>query len=211
MNWPGIGARNAPRDCSSHAIAFHLSKSASNRTVSRQGKLHRCAKFSQSRAAAEIRHTKSFGRNRSQNCIRRTRSDSGLSAVVSAYVSNNPVPVSDVPNVIAQVYEALRSKRDGTPNEIANVQTPAVPIRRSVTQEYIVCLEDGKKFKSLKRHLWTRFGMTPDEYRLKWGLPADYPMVAPSYAAARSALAKSIGLGRIPKVKPTQPAKKAAR
>lgn len=127
--------------------------------------------------------------------------------VVSAYVSNNPVPVPDVPSVIAQVYEALKSTRNGKPNEIVAVHTPAVSIRKSVTPEYIVCLEDGKKFKSLKRHLWAHFRMTPDEYRLKWDLPADYPMVAPSYSVARSVLAKSMGLGRRAKENATQRAK----
>jgi predicted transcriptional regulator len=125
--------------------------------------------------------------------------------VVSAYVSNNPVPVADLPSLIDQVYAALDSRLNGTTEKPSEVLKPAVPIKKSVAQDYIICLEDGKKFKSLKRHLTTHFGLTPDEYRTKWGLPADYPMVAPSYAAARSALAKSMGLGR----KPQEPEKPA--
>jgi len=117
--------------------------------------------------------------------------------VVSAYVSNNPVPVGDLPGLIAQVHAALTGIVGSVSPEVEPLK-PAVPIRKSVTPDYIVCLEDGKKFKSLKRHLSTRYGMTPEEYRAKWGLPADYPMVAPSYAATRSALAKTMGLGRKP-------------
>ena len=116
--------------------------------------------------------------------------------VVSAYVSNNPVPVADLPSLIEQVYAALDSRANGATEKPTEVLRPAVPIKKSVTPDYITCLEDGKKFKSLKRHLSTHYGLTPDEYRAKWGLPADYPMVAPSYAATRSALAKSMGLGR---------------
>lgn len=114
--------------------------------------------------------------------------------VVSAYVSHNPVPSADLPSLINEVYAALVSAgaREVEPAALR----PAVPIKRSVTPDYIISLEDGKKFKSLKRHLMTRYGMTPEDYRAKWGLPADYPMVAPNYAAARSALAKSTGLGR---------------
>lgn len=122
----------------------------------------------------------------------------GLTAdVVSAYVSNNPVPVADLPGLIGDVHATLQRVHGGTSLEEASpAPKPAVPIRKSVTPDYIVSLEDGKKFKSLKRHLSTHYGMTPDEYRAKWGLPADYPMVAPNYAAARSALARSMGLGR---------------
>ncbi|CDX17076.1 MucR family transcriptional regulator [Mesorhizobium sp. LCM 4577] len=115
--------------------------------------------------------------------------------VVSAYVSNNPVPVGDLPALIDRVHGALKSAGGGTA-EKPETLTPAVPIRKSVTPDYIISLEDGKKFKSLKRHLSVHYGLTPDEYRAKWGLPADYPMVAPNYAAARSSLAKSMGLGR---------------
>ena len=116
--------------------------------------------------------------------------------LVSAYVSNNPVPVSDLPALIAQVHESLVNLGIEIEQPEPEKQTPAVPVRRSITDEHIVCLEDGKTFKSLKRHLSTHHGMTPDEYRSKWNLPADYPMVAPGYAAARSQLAKDMGLGR---------------
>ncbi|MER9791723.1 MucR family transcriptional regulator [Mesorhizobium sp. M0213] len=135
--------------------------------------------------------------------------------VVSAYVSNNPVPVGELPALIGQVHAALKGTTGGVVSERPEVLKPAVPIKKSVTPDYIISLEDGKKFKSLKRHLSTHYGLTPDEYRAKWGLPADYPMVAPNYAAARSALAKTMGLGRKPKEpeKPTpakRPRKKAA-
>ncbi len=117
-------------------------------------------------------------------------------SIVSAYVSNNNVQPADLVGLIASTYSALA----GLGSEAAPVPPaaliPAVPIRKSVTPDAIICLEDGKKFKSLKRHLNTAYGLTPDQYRVKWGLPADYPMVAPAYAEARSALAKSMGLGR---------------
>ncbi|WP_280953397.1 MucR family transcriptional regulator [Mesorhizobium mediterraneum] len=130
-------------------------------------------------------------------------------AVVSAYVSNNPVPVGELPALIAQVHAALKGTIGGLVAK-PEALTPAVPIRKSVTPDYIISLEDGKKFKSLKRHLSTHYGLTPDEYRAKWGLPADYPMVAPNYAAARSALAKTIGLGRKPhQAEQAAPAKRA--
>jgi predicted transcriptional regulator len=118
--------------------------------------------------------------------------------VVAAYVSNNSLPVSELPALISYVYGALGqtsiAPRDATP--IAEKPKPAVPVKKSVTDDFIVCLEDGKKFKSLKRHLMTHYSLTPQEYREKWGLPTDYPMVAPNYAAARSRLAKQMGLGR---------------
>ncbi|RWD77435.1 MAG: MucR family transcriptional regulator [Mesorhizobium sp.] len=115
--------------------------------------------------------------------------------IVAAYVSNNPVPVGDLPKLIGDIHAALQGI--GTPaTEPAVKQEPAVSIRKSVTPDFIICLEDGKKFKSLKRHLATHYNLSPDEYRHKWNLPADYPMVAPSYAATRSALAKASGLGR---------------
>ena len=116
--------------------------------------------------------------------------------VVAAYVSNNPVPVSELPNLISDIHAALG--RVGGPGEAAPVekQKPAVNPKKSIHDDYIVCLEDGKKFKSLKRHLMTHYGLTPDQYREKWGLDASYPMVAPNYAAARSQLAKKMGLGR---------------
>lgn len=115
--------------------------------------------------------------------------------IVSAYVSNNAVTQSDLPRLISEVYGALASL---SPDQSAaqEARKPAVSIRKSVTPDYIICLEDGKKFKSLKRHLSTRYDLTPEQYREKWGLQPDYPMVAPNYAAARSALAKKMGLGR---------------
>lgn len=127
--------------------------------------------------------------------------------VISAYVSNNSVPVSALPSLIAQVHESLVGLSNGSAREPSEKLTPAVPVKKSVTPDYIICLDDGKKFKSLKRHLKTTFGMTPDEYRAKWNLPADYPMVAPSYTATRSELAKKIGLGRKPKA--AEPVKRA--
>ncbi|MBZ9769979.1 MucR family transcriptional regulator [Mesorhizobium sp. CA6] len=115
--------------------------------------------------------------------------------IVSAYVSKNAVPVSSLPDLIESVNSSLA--RIGQPVEPEKpAQVPAVNPKRSVTPDYIICLEDGKKFKSLKRHLATHFGLTPDEYREKWRLPHDYPMVAPSYSESRSNLAKSLGLGR---------------
>ena len=115
--------------------------------------------------------------------------------IVAAHVSNNSVAVSDIPTLIANVHLALSGL--GTPAAPALVKLePAVSIRSSIKPDYIICLEDGKKLKMLKRHLMTSFGMTPDDYRAKWNLPADYPMVAPNYAETRRTLAKQIGLGR---------------
>jgi predicted transcriptional regulator len=116
--------------------------------------------------------------------------------IVSAYVSNNVVAVPDLSKVIIDVHAALRSIATGEAEAKAEPQKPAVPPRRSITPDYIICLEDGKKFKSLKRHLRTHYDLSPEEYREKWGLAMDYPMVAPNYAAARSALAKQMGLGQ---------------
>lgn len=117
--------------------------------------------------------------------------------IVSAYVSNNPVAVQDLPNLIHDVHAALvRIAASGGVDPSAEALKPAVPVKKSVTADYIVCLEDGKKFKSLKRHLRTQYSMSPEDYREKWGLPSDYPMVAPNYANARSALAKQMGLGQ---------------
>ena len=114
--------------------------------------------------------------------------------IVSSHVSNNSVAVSDLPNLINNVYSTL--VRLGGEKKAPEVkQEPAVSIRASIKPDYIVCLEDGKKLKMLKRHLMTHYGMTPDDYRAKWGLAADYPMVAPNYAAQRRTLAKKIGLG----------------
>ena len=117
--------------------------------------------------------------------------------IVAAHVSNNSVAVSDVSNLISSVHAALSGiSGPAVVAEIAMV--PAVSIRNSIKRDYIVCLDDGKKLKMLKRHLMTHYGMTPDDYRAKWGLPADYPMVAPAYAEQRRELAKAIGLGRAP-------------
>lgn len=116
--------------------------------------------------------------------------------VVSAYVSNNPVPSSELPGLIAEVHASLGKTINGAAEEVQEKPRPAVNPKRSVTEDYIVCLEDGQKFKSLKRHLMSHYGMTPEEYREKWGLAADYPMVAPAYAAQRSRLAREMGLGR---------------
>lgn len=114
--------------------------------------------------------------------------------IVAAHVSNNTVAVSDLPTLIEQVYRSL-STIGTEPVVVEERLQPAVPIKKSVTPDYIVCLEDGKKLKMLKRHLKTAYNMTPEEYRDRWGLPADYPMVAPNYARQRSSLAKQIGLG----------------
>jgi len=117
--------------------------------------------------------------------------------IVSAYVSNNSVPSSDLPGLINEVYAALlRVGGSGAAPAPAEPPKPAVAVRKSVTNDHIICLEDGKKFKSLKRHLRTQYGLSPEEYREKWALPADYPMVAPNYAKARSNLAKQMGLGQ---------------
>ena len=120
----------------------------------------------------------------------------GLTAgIVSAYVSNNAVATSDLPRLIHDIHQAL-SRVDTNHDPVEREeQKPAISVKRSVTPEHIVCLEDGKKFKSLKRHLRTHYNLSPEEYREKWGLPHDYPMVAPNYAAARSELAKKMGLG----------------
>ncbi len=116
--------------------------------------------------------------------------------IVSAYVSNNAVSASDLTSLIGDVHSALQRVDKGQVEPVVEPLKPAVPVKKSVMPDYIVCLEDGKKFKSLKRHLRTQYNLTPEEYREKWGLPADYPMVAPNYAAARSALAKEMGLGQ---------------
>jgi predicted transcriptional regulator len=118
------------------------------------------------------------------------------SDIVVAYVSNNSVPRGELPALIADIHAAIERLRTGATPVPDETRSPAVPIKKSVTADYIVCLEDGKKFKSLKRHLSTHYNLSPDEYRQKWNLPRDYPMVAPAYAAARSSLAKTMGLGR---------------
>jgi len=116
--------------------------------------------------------------------------------IVSAYVSNNSVSASELTALIGDVHGALLRVSSGTVEVAAEAPKPAISVKKSITPDYIVCLEDGKKFKSLKRHLRTQYNMSPEEYREKWGLPADYPMVAPNYAQARSALAKQMGLGQ---------------
>src|SRR4051794_20804671 len=116
--------------------------------------------------------------------------------IVSAYLGNNPVPASDIPALIGQVHAALLRVASGRSELPVEPARPAVPVKKSMTADYLVCLEDGKRFKSLKRHLRTRYNMTPEQYRDKWNLPADYPMVAPNYAVARSQLAKKMGLGQ---------------
>jgi predicted transcriptional regulator len=125
--------------------------------------------------------------------------------IVSAHIGSNAVSGGDVAGLIQSVFDTL----SGLGSEEA-APTPAVPIKRSVTDDYIICLEDGKKLKMLKRHLMTAYGMTPEAYRAKWGLKADYPMVAPNYAAKRQELAKKIGLGRRPRVIEPVPTPKAA-
>ncbi|MCA0423469.1 MAG: MucR family transcriptional regulator [Proteobacteria bacterium] len=116
--------------------------------------------------------------------------------IVSAYVSNNSVPASDLPSLIAEIHTALTRLNGPVVEEPSEPQKPAISVKKSIAPDFIVCLEDGKKFKSLKRHLRTQYNMSPEQYREKWGLPADYPMVAPNYAAARSRLAKEMGLGQ---------------
>ncbi len=118
------------------------------------------------------------------------------SDIVAAYVSNNPVPVSELPSMIKSVHSTLGGLSGNAQHEMLTPHKPAVPIKKSITAEFIVCLEDGKKLKMLKRYLRSNYNLTPEEYRAKWGLPADYPMVAPNYAAQRSEFAKKIGLGR---------------
>lgn len=116
--------------------------------------------------------------------------------IVSAYVSANTVAAQDLPALIRTVHAALREVAGSKPGHAESSPEPAVSIKKSITPDYIICLEDGKKFKSLKRHLRTRYAMTPEQYRAKWGLPHDYPMVAPNYAKERSTLAKRMGLGQ---------------
>ena len=119
------------------------------------------------------------------------------SEIVSAYVSNNPIQSGELPDLIREVHSTLKDLKDSTGVDAA--PEPAVAIKKSITDDFLICLEDGKKFKSLKRHLRSKYGLSPEEYREKWGLPYDYPMVAPSYARKRSALAKEMGLGKLEK------------
>lgn len=118
--------------------------------------------------------------------------------IVSAYVSNNSTTAADIPNLIAQVHAALLRVANGAAETAAQPEPmrPAVSVKKSMTPDYLVCLEDGKRFKSLKRHLRSRYNLSPEQYRAKWGLPDDYPMVAPNYAVARSQLARKMGLGQ---------------
>jgi predicted transcriptional regulator len=133
--------------------------------------------------------------NDSSDHVERTELLALTSDIVSSHVSNNSVAMADVPGLIEQVFHSLEKLAAPHIEPVAERPKPAVPIRRSITPDYIVCLEDGKKLKMLKRHLRTAYDLTPEEYRERWGLPADYPMVAPNYAAQRRTLAKKIGLG----------------
>src|SRR5580700_1733646 len=130
----------------------------------------------------------------------------GMTAdVVAAYVAQNTLPSTELPGLIQQIHATLQQVASGTQQISDQPLSPAVPVKKSVTKDYIICLEDGKRFKSLKRHLRSSFNLSPEEYRKKWGLPYDYPMVAPNYAQTRSDLAKSMGLGNL-----RQKAKQAA-
>ncbi len=119
------------------------------------------------------------------------------SDIVSAYVSNNPIQSAELPDLIREIHATLTTL--GSAAGAAHTPEPAIPVKKSITDDFLICLEDGKKFKSLKRHLRSKYGLSPEEYREKWGLPYDYPMVAPSYARKRSALAKEMGLGKLEK------------
>ena len=121
----------------------------------------------------------------------------GMAAnIVSSYVSHNALPADQIPELIKTVYTSLHGVQSPSAEIVEEAQKPAVSVRRSITPDYIICLEDGKKLKMLKRHLRTTYGMSPEDYRAKWNLPSDYPMVAPNYAKQRSEFAKKIGLGR---------------
>lgn len=118
--------------------------------------------------------------------------------IVSSYVSHNQVPMTEVPAILKSIHSVLAGLVSGTSADGSNAAKPAVPVKKSIGDDYIICLEDGKRLKMLKRYLRSNFNMSPEEYRTKWGLPADYPMVAPAYARQRSDFAKKIGLGRVP-------------
>lgn len=118
------------------------------------------------------------------------------STIVSSFVSNNPVPTDNLSDVIRSVHKTVSNLSEPSETKVDERPKPAIPIGKSVTEEYIICLEDGKKLKMLKRYLRSRYDLSPDEYRRRWALPADYPMVAPSYTARRSEFAKKIGLGK---------------
>jgi predicted transcriptional regulator len=140
--------------------------------------------------------------------------------IVAAFAGNNTVAISDLPGIISNVFDALRTAGRTEEAKAEASPTPAVPIRKSVTADFLICLEDGKKFKMLERHLKTRYHLSPEAYRQRWGLPRDYPMVAPAYAAQRSSVAKRLGLGRRkpapvpqppePPPAPTEPRRRAA-
>lgn len=133
-----------------------------------------------------------------------------VSSIVAAYVTNNTIPKEHLGTLISETYQSL-ARMDQKPALVEELK-PAVPVKRSVQPDFIICLEDGKRFKSLRRHLMSHYNMTPEEYRAKWGLPHDYPMVAPNYAQARSELAKKSGLGqRKMAVPPAKPDPKAAK
>jgi predicted transcriptional regulator len=125
--------------------------------------------------------------------------------IVAAFAGHHTVATGELPALISSVFQALRTAGQNEAEKAAEAPVPAVPIKKSVTPAYLVCLEDGKKLKMLKRHLKTRYDMTPEDYRKRWGLSRDYPMVAPNYAAQRSSLAKKIGLGRKPAATPPAP------
>jgi predicted transcriptional regulator len=133
--------------------------------------------------------------------------------IVASFAGNNPIATTDLPTLISAVFTALNNVGKDQVEEAPEAPVPAVPIKKSIRPDYIICLEDGKKLKMLKRHLATSYGLTPDQYRQRWGLPKDYPMVAPAYAAQRSDLAKQIGLGRKPAPAPAaaKPAAAAAK
>lgn len=131
--------------------------------------------------------------------------------IVSAFVAHNSVPTADLPGLIASTHAALMNLGQAPAPVAEEKVAPVVSIKKSITPDYLICLEDGKKFKTLKRHLRTAYNMTPEQYRAKWGLPADYPMVAPNYAEERSNLAKSIGLGNNLRKAPPAPAPVAAK
>ncbi len=134
--------------------------------------------------------------------------------ITAAFVGNNSVPANDLPSLIRGIFGALSGVTEPPVEAVAVSQTPAVTLKKSITDEYLICLEDGRKFKSLKRHLHSKYNLSPEDYRAKWGLPKTYPMVAPAYAAARSALAKASGLGvggRAAKAKPASATKRGAK
>ncbi|GGC63319.1 MucR family transcriptional regulator [Chelatococcus reniformis] len=131
--------------------------------------------------------------------------------IVAAYVANNQLDGAALAAIIGSVHQSLAKLSAGAVEPPAEPQVPAVPIKKSIMPDFIVCLEDGKKFKSLKRHLRTAYDMTPEQYRAKWNLPSDYPMVAPNYAASRSALAKSMGLGQQRRRRPPEPVSRSPR